>query len=120
MIKNEADVYTAIAQAAIVAIEVSASNITAALSAATANILGATTTALGDINTRAAILIQSDVDLLAKDLQTVVTIIRGINATVTVVSTSLGRSTFCHGVNPQCLRVSYKRLSPDDLSKQQL
>ncbi|KAL1848006.1 hypothetical protein Daus18300_013727 [Diaporthe australafricana] len=89
VIKGEANVYTALAQAAIAAIEGSAGNVTAALNAATLNILGATTTALGDINTRAAILVQSDVDLLAKDLQMVVTIIRGINATVSVVHADL-------------------------------
>lgn len=86
MIKNEPNAYTALAQAAIVAIENSASNITALLGYASKAILGATTTAAGDINTRAAILVQSEVDLLVKDIQTVVTILQNINATVTVVS----------------------------------
>lgn len=89
MIKNEGSVYTALAQAAIAAIENSAANITAALTQASGTIVGATTTAAGDINTRAAILIQSEIDLLVKDVQTVVGIVQGINATVSVVSTFL-------------------------------
>ena len=97
VIKNEPNAYTPIAQAAIVAIENSAGNITAALTDAAETILRATTTATGVINTRAAILIQSEVDLLVEGIQTAVTIIQNISATVTVVST-----------NPRGFRISSK------------
>lgn len=87
MIAGEASVYTEIAQAAIAALRGSAGNLAAALNTAAGNILRATLTATGQINTRAAILIQSEIDMLAKDLQTVATIIQNVNATVTIVST---------------------------------
>lgn len=87
MIQGQTSVYTDIAQAAIAAIKGSAASITATLNTAAGNILKATLTATGEINTRAAILIQSEVDMLAKDLQTVATILQNINATVTIVST---------------------------------
>lgn len=90
MIRNEPDAYTAIAQAAVVAIRGSLNNITAALSTASGNIIRATTTALGELNTAAANLAQSEVDLLVQELGTIVTILQNINATVTVVSTRLG------------------------------
>lgn len=86
MIAGEANVYTAIAQAAIAAIQGSAANITATLNAAAGNILRATLTATGEINTRAAVLIQSEIDLLAQDLRTIGVILQNINATVTIVS----------------------------------
>lgn len=90
MISNEPDAYTAIAQAAIVALRGSVNNITLALSAASGNIIRATTTALGELNTAAANLVQSEVDLLVQDLGTIVTILQNINATITVVSTHPG------------------------------
>lgn len=87
MLGGQASVYTEIAQAAIAAIQGTAGNITALLNSATGTILRATLTATGEINTRAAILIQSEIDMLAQDLQTVQTILQNINATVTIVST---------------------------------
>lgn len=87
MLAGQASVYTEVAQAAIAAIQGSAGNITALLNTAAGNIARATLTATGEINTRAAILIQSEIDMLAQDLQTVGTILQNINATVTIVST---------------------------------
>lgn len=85
MIKNEPNAYTAIAQAAIVAIKNSANNITAAVADSGGNIIRATTTALGELNIRAAILVQSEIDMLARDIDTIKNILTGINATVKVV-----------------------------------
>ena len=89
MIKGQPDAYTAIAQAAIAAIEASAGNISAVLTNAAGDIIRATTTATGELNTRAAILVQSEVDLLTRDVETLRTILTNINATVSVVSTNL-------------------------------
>jgi hypothetical protein len=89
VIKNEPNAYTAIAQTAIIAIENSASNITAVLTTAAGNIIGATTTALGELNIRAAILAQSEIDMLAKDIDIIKNILININASVKVVSKRL-------------------------------
>lgn len=89
MIKGEPNAYTAVAQAAIAAINASARKISTALSDATGDIIRATTTATGELNTRVAILAQSEIDLLAKDVDTIKNILTNINATVTVVSTLL-------------------------------
>lgn len=94
MIQGQAGVYNEIVQAAIAAIQGSAGNITALLNAASGTILRATLTAAGDINTAAAILIQSEINMLAQDIQTINTILQNINATVTIVS------TYSRGFNP--------------------
>lgn len=87
MVAGEANVYTALAQQAIADIKGSLANITSAVNAATGAIIGATVNAAGQINTAAAALVQSEVNELAQDLQTIGTIIQGLNATVTIVST---------------------------------
>lgn len=94
VIQGQAGVYNEIVQAAIAAIQGSAGNITALLNAASGTILRATLTAAGDINTAAAILIQSEINMLAQDIQTINTILQNINATVTIVS------TYSRGLNP--------------------
>lgn len=89
MIKGEPNAYTAVAQAAIAAINASARNISTTLTAAARDIIRATTTATGELNTRVAVLTQSEIDLLARDVDTIKNILTNINATVTVVSTLL-------------------------------
>lgn len=92
VIKNEPNAYTAIAQAAIVAIQNSVSNITAALTASAGNIISVTTTALGELNIRAAILAQSEINMLARDIETIKIILTNINATVKVVHADLDQT----------------------------
>lgn len=89
VIKAEPNAYTAIAQAAIAAINASARTISTTLTAAAGDIIRATTTATGELNTQVAILAQSEIDLLARDVDTIKNILTNINATVTVVSTLL-------------------------------
>ncbi|KAG8168499.1 hypothetical protein KVR01_001248 [Diaporthe batatas] len=92
VIKNEPNAYTAIAQQAINAIKNSAKNITAALTDSSGNIIRVTTTGLGELNIRAAILVQSEIDMLARDIDTIKNILTNINASVKVVHADLDQT----------------------------